>query len=1586
MEARKTQGNGEMPFPRKKNQGGSRTPSPAGNGEAEEAEDPIAQRIVQELEAARKRLLDTGTRNRLIHVNRQNQRANCLNISDERSDAVFEILRTDGKKMRFKAMGQDSDEADETLFQDESSDPERHTDRYLETRLGPDGLQKRLLGLARDAKTLEEEQGINVLYLALGFLSWFEDKSSAIQREAPLILLPVELVRDRSTYQLRCREDDITANLPLQERLKQDFGITLPEIDEEDNWWPSGYFSQVRRSIGDQEQWQIDEDGMQLGFFSFAKLLMHHDLDPSNWSSSPGSLLGRLLGKGFSPEPETFGLEDRLDEKLDPADIIQVVDADASQTKVIEEVRRGSNLVVQGPPGTGKSQTITNIIAAAVHDGKSVLFMAEKMAALTVVHDRLKRTGLRDMCIELHSRAANKKAMAQELGRTLSAGSRAPVTPTDPKQLRFTRDRLNDICEKLHGELEGVDYSPFEAIAQIVRHIGKGTPPSRLPQEGLERLTKQDRQRIGAVVSNYVKALEAADYKREHPFMGVRNLDLQPPDLQRLASELDLAVSKLDDLASLISPLSSIGLGVPNTLKEALAIDLETISRPPEGVRDWDGVLFQKAGETRLHEALEAGAHWKMARDELEPVFADTAWETSVASLREAVRRGQSSFFARYLGSAYRRAGHQLRGILRGDLPKTPSERLVLLEKLADLQRKHALLRQDESWLQEVFGRHWRGERTDYVQAKDAAAWFYAVQRGGGTTQECLAGIFEELPQIKTLAGEMLRVTKGAEQAVLPPLTRLSYDLEGLELGEGPDTVPIAVLRQRLALMRDQLSRYAEWVQLGRCIQALLDEGLGELVEAVSQGELEAGAAEDEFAYACAETAWNYARSKQPGLDELFNTNRHELVDEFQQCERDRFVAVSSLILSRHFDQLPQGVEGEMRIIRDEIARKRGHKPIRQVMLGAGSMVQRIKPVFLMSPISIAQFLPPKAVEVDLLVIDEASQVRPEDALGAIARAGQLVVVGDQKQLPPTSFFERLTNVDEDNDEGDAPQGARGTEMESILTLCEARGLRQRMLEWHYRSRDPSLIQVSNVEFYDHNLILPPSPLELDKDYGLKFRRVDGVYSSRGRGSGRAATNKIEAQAVVDAMAEHARKWPKLSLGVVAFSKAQTDMMTEVLEWARRQDPTLDAFLREGKTEDVFVKNIENVQGDERDVIFISVGYGPPEPGGRLRSMTFGPVNNDGGERRLNVLFTRARVRCEVFASFGPGDMDLSRTTRLGPRVLKRFLEFAKSGRIDQPLPTGHGPENLFEEDVVEVIRGLGYPVDPQVGSAGFRIDLGVRSPQRPGEYTLAVECDGAIYHSALWARERDRQRQDILEGLGWRFHRIWSTDWFFRREPEIERLREALEAAEVAARRDGVSVRGANETETDPPAPQNGNSGNYTPPAPDPIERPIPTAPAYQKAELTVFSPVEPHEFPVSRLSDLAVQVVQVEGPIHLQEVARRISSAFRKERTGQGIENAVRNALNLAKKRGQIQAEEDFWYTEDQSVDPPVRDRSNESGSIKKPAALPPMEIRAAGKLAEKENGRMEPQDKVRAVARLLGFQRIGPDLQAAIANALE
>jgi hypothetical protein len=434
-----------------------------------------------------------------------------------------------------------------------------------------------------------------------------------------------------------------------------------------------------------------------------------------------------------------------------------------------------------------------------------------------------------------------------------------------------------------------------------------------------------------------------------------------------------------------------------------------------------------------------------------------------------------------------------------------------------------------------------------------------------------------------------------------------------------------------------------------------------------------------------------------------------------------------------------------------------------------------------------------------------------------------------------------------------------------------------------------------------------------------------------------------------------------------------------LLELGRRSDTVLDAFMREGQSEDIFVKNIENVQGDERDVILVSVGYGPAVAGGRLTSMSFGPVNGEGGERRLNVLFTRARVRCEVFASFDPGDIDVSRTAGEGPRILKRFLEYAKTGRLEEHSPTGLGADSPFEEDVADVISSLGFLADPQVGSAGFRIDIGVRHPDRPGTYVLAVECDGAAYHSALWARERDRLRQDVLEHLGWRFHRIWSTDWFYNRGAEIERLRLELVAARDAAEA-GIRVDGANKSR---PVVQTADEPIPVIAIPDIVERKMP---AYQRAVFPVNSAQEPHEVSTVVLADLVKRIVEAEGPLHVEEAARRIASCFGKEKAGSRIVTATQAALARAQSQdSQLLSDGSFWFTRDQADAPPVRDRSVESGATLKAANISMLEIKSAMSIAREDNAGGDDADLVRSAARLLGFRRVGTDLQSRLSEAL-
>ena len=1553
---------------------------------------PKAQGLKQLFDETRRRLVETGTRNRLVHVNRVNTRSNVINVFEQCSNIVFVTLQS-GRPMRFRALGVDKGEADDTLLAEVGTEPAfgGSSDEQLLSHLSPDTLQKKLLKIAREARAAEEEQGVSVLYLALGFMTWFEDANSDKPREAPLVLLPVKLERNERTsnFDLRLREDDLITNLPLQRRLKDDFGLKLPEIDPEEDWQPSDYFDAVEAIIADQPRWRIDRDGIQLGFFSFAKLLMYLDLDPSAWPDGAlekHDLTRGLLFEGFEPEEPLFASDDRLDDVLPPAELFHVVDADASQARVIEEVRSGRNLVVQGPPGTGKSQTITNIIATAVREGRTVLFVAEKMAALSVVHHRLVKQGLGDICLEIHSKTANKKAVLAELANTLAASQAIPSAPGEPTLLKAARDELNAIADALHDPIGETGETPFSSLGAQVRYIGIGAPTPSLATDGLSSMARQEVEACCALLNEYGTTVEASGPADAHPFVGVSVLDLQPLDVARLGTELAsashtvLAAREAIDVA-----MSAAAMDGARSLAILPAVE-DTFSRLsglPAGRKELARAILAVADLDRLVEALQTAAKWQTGQAAAELLFIEQAFQSPIAMLRGPIAVGTASLFARW-GAAYRSASRELASLLKGGLPQTATDRLQLIDQLFELLALRKRWTDDSDLIAVALGEVWRGERTDFVAALAVAEWARTVRAGPvSVTTKSAVELAADATRLGGLKSGLVDASTNATAILNTIIAKLGMDRNAL-IGEKGE-LDLSHAATKLSMMSTGSLRYGEWARLCQLRRRLEQANLGQLAELIASGELTGGAAQIELRFARAEQLWGMAIAASPILQTISSKDRDALASEFAALERGLLRDNVSLILAQHLMQVPRGAQGEMAVIRGEIAKKKRHLPLRKLFQRAPTAIQRIKPVLLMSPISVAQFLVPGAIDFDLLIFDEASQVRPEDALGAIARARQIVVVGDQKQLPPTSFFDRLLadeGVDEEADEETeallAGAAAVG-ELESILSLCEARGLSSRMLQWHYRSRDPSLIRVSNHEFYRNQLILPPSPLQRDPSFGLIFKRVHGVYDRGGR-----RDNRIEAEAVVARVAEHARLTPELSLGVVAFSVAQQNCLTELLELARRGDARLDAFLREGKAEDLFVKNIENVQGDERDVILISVGYGPNVPGGRLTSMVFGPVNADGGERRLNVLFTRARIRCEVFASFDPSDIDVARTAREGPKILKRFLDFAKTGTMDDTEITGNSADSAFEEDVAEVIRGMGYLADPQVGSSGFRIDIGVRHSDRPGTYILAVECDGATYHSALWARERDRLRQDVLEHLGWRFHRIWSTDWFYNRSAQVDRLRHALTIARDAAA-SGVKIIGANEPLTDLQPIQAYPSILEPVAVPELIERKMPL---YRRAHFAVTSSYEPHEAPPAILTPLVQKIIEVEGPISVDELARRIASCFRREKAGRRIVEVTRKTLaTLRRTDANIRSDEanEFWFTAEQAANPPVRDRSDEEGGTLKAISLSLLEIRAAIVIAKEDNAGGSDDDLVRTASRLLGFRRLGNELRDRISKGL-
>ena len=427
---------------------------------------------------------------------------------------------------------------------------------------------------------------------------------------------------------------------------------------------------------------------------------------------------------------------------------------------------------------------------------------------------------------------------------------------------------------------------------------------------------------------------------------------------------------------------------------------------------------------------------------------------------------------------------------------------------------------------------------------------------------------------------------------------------------------------------------------------------------------------------------------------------------------------------------------------------------VRDLIRRAGKAMQALKPCWMMSPMSVAQYLEPGKLQFDLVIMDEASQIRPEEALGGIARGKKAVIVGDQMQLPPTPFFQKLSAgsaTEEDDFEEE-------TKQDSVLEAAAGRFHPSRRLKWHYRSEHGSLIMFSNAEFYDNQLTVFPSPYYDHPEYGVSLVQTDGIYE--------AGANEIEGKTVVKAAIDFMKKCPKQSLGIVAINAKQAEFIREELDRAVALDAEAAAFVQswEPTLESIFVKNLENVQGDERDVIFISTVYGKDRIGNFYQR--FGPINGVYGHRRLNVLFTRAKKRVTVFTSMSPEDIQ-DEGKHWGVKVLKGYLRFARDGIVAAPNLSSGECESEFEQWVLEVLRASGYEGVPQVGVCGYRIDIAVRHPAKPGVFLCGVECDGATYHSGRSVRERDRLRQEILEKYGWKLYRIWSTDWF--RNPSLQ-------------------------------------------------------------------------------------------------------------------------------------------------------------------------------------------------------------------------
>ena len=1566
-------------------------PEPGAASEQQGGNSLLADTMQTALALARDRLLDRSLRNRLINTPLKSSKARQVRVFDELSDKVFGRLRSRGVFTFLHGRGDDAEDQDQVEVVDAGTDSDRHSNSKLQTQMTLDGLQKRLLSLYHEGRTLEEEQGVNVLFLALGFLEWREDAKSEVERFAPLLLLPVELIREgaRDRFKLQVRDEDLITNISLQAWLKEEFRVELPEIPERDEWSPSEYFEDVAKAVEGLKGWRVHPNEMLLGFFSFSKFLLWRDLKPESWDDGlllGNGLLKQLLLRDFGDDEivdtPLIAEDDRLDQVFRPAELIHVTDADSSQAIAIQEVLAGKNLVIQGPPGTGKSQTITNIVAGAVAGGKSVLFVAEKMAALDVVHERLAAARLGPICLELHSRKSSKTSVLEQLRKGQNTAPPPMWAESAFAELGETQKRLRSHSDLLHTS-DSAGFTPFKLMGEIsfLKGCGAPTPNFELPSAAewtpahVDEVRRETSLVAGRLLTSGTPAL--------HPWRGVGIPAPDPLVRDRLRPQVVLCRETATALVEQVDAVRQ-RFPVPGEL---------TIHRMP----DWLDALGLIAVRPTGFEEIIADGRWRLVLAEigvaiqnglrLATLEADVAQAFRPGALERDWSRvrveiaGRGGSILRFLSKPYRDAVAEVRGHWNGVWPGQNRVRLAKLDALIELKQVRATILSVGESIGPVLGTHWRGLQSDWERLAELAAWLPRLVHA----EEVVGIRLPLLPssEAQDLADRLGHAGEAAEAAFGDAVEALKLDRNLAFEGADLRGVPCELLLATAIQWSEKFEFLVDWTAARDGLSWVRQLGCPRLADGAYAGEVTPAQLEPILALAIFEAKWNRLRSQHPELGEVLGDELDRLVKRFRTADKDRIRLASDQVSRAHIDRRPTGSSGAMGILADELRKQRNHMPVRKLMLKAGEAVQRIKPIFLMSPLSVAQYLQPMSLEFDLLVIDEASQVRPEDALGAIARCRQFVVVGDDRQLPPTNFFNRIINDEgPDDEEDDAPAGAPRKavikDVESILNLCAPR-FPSRMLKWHYRSEHPALIATSNRNFYGGELMLPPSIVAgtTDGDTGLVFRPVpEGGYER-----GKTARNEVEAGLIAKAALEHARRHPELSLGIGAFSVAQRDCIRDQIDDLARKHPDLEALMKpSGDRKELFIKNLENIQGDERDVIFISVGYGR-DANGKL-TQNFGPVGRDGGERRLNVLITRARKRCEVFSSIVAEDIRLDGASKPGVRALKEFLKLAKDGYTAVAMETERGFDSPFEEDVAQAVRGLGFDVRPQVGMAGFFIDLAVIDPRDEGRYLLGIECDGMAYHSSRYARDRDRLRQMILENRGWRLHRIWSTDWFYKREREIEKIREAIQAALAGERPAASDDPQASDPEDDHHNQVDGDAGDGTfDPSPGPHR-----LDPYLKAEFRVANgATKPQDFGLAQVAAWMLRIVEQEHPIHSEEAGRRLAAICGLQRAGNVVQQTALQALRNCERSGEVSSEGDFWSLPGATIFGRDRGQLAASDTVRKPAMIAPVEFEAAARHALQENLSMTEEELTMETARLLGFARTGPDIRSAIEDAL-
>nr|WP_281361551.1 DUF5797 family protein [Natronomonas gomsonensis] len=1451
----------------------------------------------------------------------------------------------------------------------EDEQPDLASNELLPTR-SPTEAANSLSQIERRNKQYLRERGVDSLYLSLGMLRWFSVDHTDDANRSPLFLAPVELEEktiqdgEKHDYVLKPKAEGLRLNPALRKKLAAERDISLPADTALSLTEIDAAFETVYETLRGFDRWTVQPD-VVLGIFDFTKFSLYTDLERNRTTIKNNPIIQALNGD-MEPIREAEGdittpAASELDDVVDPIDTYQVLDADSSQQEAIEAAKRGKSFVLQGPPGTGKSQTISNIIAEKLAAGERVLFVSEKQAALDVVKNRLDDVGLGRFCLEVHGEKATNTDVLGSLETELKAPQ---IKPADDRakrlrKLRERRETINQYGQHLFFSPTGWDLTAYQAFGIVSNHtdvprIDIGiTEPLSVGQETLE--TAVDELETLARFDDELDTYKTSPWRRTT----LRQWGVDTGDSMR--DTLDQQLEAIETLQTVADDVES-ELGVrPTSLADLREVRqlLQHVSNRPDIVWQevfFDGSLGQDGG--RFDELADLEQERESLINHLSEYYQRSFFSANGAELNNELA---AYGMLKSLKPSYRSLKRKVTNHAHDDYDPGHDQLLEDTRKLAEIQRIEDR-REDFRGIIQRLGPLYQGGETDWDTLTQAQAWVSELDEYDSTYTDPIttALIDGSLPLVDELLGQVQDALSDYDDAAA--FFQDAMAVEQMRVNSTSfQRAPFPELTEKLQDLREQVPALQRRVQFESQLDTVRETICEDYVERFLNGDYSAEhlipAFEKRFY-----TKWLNSVYEQTDLGSFNADEMKRYVEEFRRLDQEQQELAKVEVqheVTKHRPtlNLEHASSSEQVLVRRETEKQRRHKPLRELFDEAGSFITQLTPCFMMSPLSVAQYLKADSIQFDTVVFDEASQIMPQDAVSSLIRADQAVIAGDTKQLPPTSFFQSDVETTEDVRE----------DLDSILEET-ASVLPEKNLRWHYRSRTEELIQFSNHHYYNNSLRTFPEN-DPDVETGVSFEYVeDGVYD---RGGSR--QNEVEAERVIDLIEDHAEERSDKSLGVVAFSSAQEQAIRDALAERREENPVLNAFVSQDDVlDEFFIKNLEMVQGDERDRMIFSVGYGPAQDG--TISTNFGPINKSGGERRLNVAVTRAKEQVTVVCSMLPGDIDLSGSNSTGAKHFKNYLEYARKG--EQALARNdHVTDTLdfdsqFEEAVYDALEAKGHDVVSQVKSSGYSIDLAIKHPEQPGKFVLGIECDGAAYHSSKTARDRDRTRQMVLENLGWMIHRIWSPDWASNQEAQIQAINDKVDSL-----LDGNST---STSTTDVPT--------HEPDA-------VPSKSKLDHEALTEF--IEPSlewndRYSVDKHGQKTANrnsihdTVKQNGPIQYDTAIQTYLDVWAQSRAGKKVRRAFKSGVQALKKQNKIYQHGDFLWPERQNLDFKVR--VNTESATRSIDEVPKEEIAKAITVLLEEGGSMTRGDVILETTRLIGYKRRGKRIKKRVGDAID